>query len=29
MPGPKLEPVVLIDEERAVLAGCVRRRKSS
>ncbi|MEU8801023.1 IS630 family transposase [Spirillospora sp. NPDC048819] len=29
MPSPKLEPVVLSDEERSVLTGWVRRRKTS
>ena len=29
MPGPKLEPLVLSAEERQVLEGRVRRRKTS
>lgn len=29
MPSPKLDPVVLSEEERSVLTGWVRRRKTS
>jgi len=29
MPSPKLEPVVLADEERQVLEGWARRRKTA
>jgi transposase len=29
MPSPKVDPVVLSDEERSVLAGWARRRKTS
>ncbi len=29
MPSPKVEPVVLSDEERLVLAGWARRRKTA
>src|SRR5437763_17036356 len=29
MPSPKLEPVVLTDEERSVLSGWSRRRKTA